>query len=290
VDPSDVRGDHVTRARQLLIFLDPVVDALRSGDAQEAMQNWVELVARSAVVRQVDALAHAIRAVEEETARNVAGLVRPAVEELITLTYLKGLPSQDAGSFLLTRMQLDVAEALETQNRLFTNLDDTVPRIPPTSAARIDALKAQMLTLANRYGWPIKGKGASAVYYGATMGWMARETGQRELYDYLYGAASRLVHFSPTELMRRCWFDRDSNLAIGGHQLEQWWASFALGWGSILLARSTAVALELCTTDIEFPPPDRLQELVEECASNIPPLITLSELNLDPQQWWDTTN
>jgi hypothetical protein len=279
-----VRFGHVTRARQLVASLDPVLNLMRSGDVREAMGDVLELTSRSAVVRQNDALAHAVRAAEEERARNIASLVRPAVEELVTITYLMTLPRADACEFILVKMGMDIGDALETQNRLFTNPRDAAGRLPPLASADRVALQQRMLALANRYRWPIRGKGMNARSHGPAIAWMAREVGQADLYDYLYGAASRLVHFSPTELVRRCWFDANGNLTIGGHELERWWASFAVGWGTVLLAETVVLTLELLETlDVE-PPPKHLGHLIAECKANIPPLVTLGELNLDPSQ------
>lgn len=280
MDENDVRMGHLTRGRQLLALLNPIVEAMCAWDAQEAMSDQLELVVRSAIVRQNDALSHAVRAVEEESAHNVAALVRPAVEELITISYLATLPRADAGRFLMLKMGIDLGEALEVQNRLFKNEKDAASQIPPMDPERQASIRAEMVTLATKYGWRVRGKGAKAISHGPSMGWMAHETGRRDLYDYLYGGASRLVHFSPTELLRRCWFDSEGSLSISSQYLERWWASFALGWGSVLMAETVAVAIEVVTLDVtQSPPGDHLALLVEECRSNVPPLVTLSELN-----------
>jgi Family of unknown function (DUF5677) len=286
MESSDVRFGHVTRARRLLAMLEPLVDLLRTGDAREAMRDLFELTARSAVVRQNDALAHAIRAVEEGCARNIAVVIRPAVEELVTISYLMTIPRADASEFISTKMAMDIGDALDAQNRLFVNPLDAAFGIPPVRPADRAAAQARMVTLATRHGWPIRARSTNAISYGPTMSWMAREVGRGDLYEYLYGAASRLVHFSPTELLRRCWFNGENRLSIGGDELERWWASFAVGWGSVLLAETVAVALELLgALDIEHPPPEGLGDLVTACKANIPPLVTLGELNLDlPQQ------
>jgi hypothetical protein len=266
-------------------MLEPVVDALRAGDAGEAMRDFLELAARSAVVRQAAALVHACRAAEEQAGRNVATLVRPAVEELIALNYLASIDRADAIAYVLLKSRLDVADALDAQHRLFTDSADRPGTIPPIADSERDEVVTTMVELARRHGWPIRGKGDKARSHGPTMAMMAGETGHADLYDYLYGAASRMVHFSPSELLRRCWFDRNLALDIGGDSLEAWWASFAVGWGAVLLAETTAIAIELTGSEVSIPaPPGGLGDLVRECSVNIPVLVTQDELNLAPYQ------
>jgi len=280
---EDVRKAHIQRASSARDLLAPVVDDLRSGSAKLAMKNRFELVSRSAVVRQYEALDHAIDAAQAEVAHVVAGIVRPAVEEFVTLSYLSSLPRPDVDEFLWRKLMLDLADSLEKQNRLYASFDVHQAEIRSRPAAETQEMQRAMVRLAEEYNWPIRGKGESKTSYGPTMRYMAEQTGNEELYDYLYGAASRLVHFSPYELLRRTWFDHSDQLRIGGHDLERWWSSFALGWCTSLLCDSSKLVLEITAIPPRVPI-EQLAELATECKRSVPPLVTLGELNLSPSQ------
>jgi hypothetical protein len=61
-----------------------------------------------------------------------------------------------------------------------------------TSRAKIKALGAEL-------GWPANGRTPPSVK------WLASQTDNSDLYDFLYSATSRVLHFSVSEIARRGW-------------------------------------------------------------------------------------
>ena len=114
---------------------------------------------------------------------------------------------------------------------------------------------------------------------------MADGAGETDLYEYLYGASSRLVHFSPHELLRRVWFEPDGTLDVGSGSLERLWASIALGWGVFLLSQTTVLVSQIVqSVDIDEDTLERIVVTGADALEAIPPLIVLGELNMAPGQ------
>jgi len=56
------------------------------------------------------------------------------------------------------------------------------------------------------------------------------------MYEFLYHASSRVVHFSVPELMRRIW-GRPGEMTIASNLYEKYWADFSLYWGGWIYAQ-----------------------------------------------------
>lgn len=50
------------------------------------------------------------------------------------------------------------------------------------------------------------------------------------MYDRIYYATSRTVHFNVIELLRRTWFKKGEPISVTSNHYERYWASFALAW------------------------------------------------------------
>jgi hypothetical protein len=144
--------------------------------------------------------------VERREGFALAALVRPAIEELVTLRYLNLLGTQDATEYLAAKIKQDYISAFVAQQRF----EGATPwggniRLPQDEdlAASDHEAMAAMVKLGERHGWRVTGRRGRKRCYGPAMALMADKVGEREFYDYIYAAASRFVHFSPTELLRR---------------------------------------------------------------------------------------
>jgi hypothetical protein len=277
---------HIERTRRLLALLGDLLEAFAHAPGYAAAMDLPKFCARAAVTRQAESLDAACDAAARGHGFAVASLVRPAVEELVTLRYLLVLGPDDSTQFLSAKLQQDLASAFTAQRR-FEGATPWGPEVTlPTEGAldtHAETATKELVQLGARHGWKIIGRGASRRCYGPSMPLMSDEVGERDLYDYIYAASSRLVHFSPTELLRRGWFDPpDGEVRLSSSNLDSWWSAFGLGWGDVLLARTCAAALELdALPDTQVPsPPEGLEDVVADAAASIPPLVTLSELNL----------
>ena len=112
--------------------------------------------------------------------------------------------------------------------------------------------------------------------------WLAKKTGERKIYDYIYFASSRFVHFSTHELMRRCWGDPSTeSMSINSSKFNDYWGHFSLYWGYKLFLRTVILIDEIDQFQDVMTKKDR--EMFYEAntcvvKSGRPPIITKGEL------------
>src|SRR3954464_1513657 len=88
-------------------------------------------------------------------------------------------------------------------------------------------LEAELATLGRSLGWPDDTRGLPSV------GWVALQTKLAKLYDYLYSATSRGVHFSPSEAARSAWsesLDPDATMTLMAEPYRRYRTAFSLHW------------------------------------------------------------
>ena len=73
------------------------------------------------------------------------------------------------------------------------------------------------------------------------MSWLAKETGRKDVYEYIYCATSRFVHFSAQELLRLAWY-KPGGISVRSGHFRNYWGAFSLQWGFRLFFES---AIEL---------------------------------------------
>jgi hypothetical protein len=55
-----------------------------------------------------------------------------------------------------------------------------------------------------------------------SISFLAKRVGEAKLYQFLYHASSRYVHYSPAELLRRAW-GRTGSMSISSHHFADYW-------------------------------------------------------------------
>lgn len=66
---------------------------------------------------------------------------------------------------------------------------------------------------------------------------MAIDPGLKPLYDFLYHATSRMVHFSPNVLLRMGWYDKDGPIVFSSHSFYKYYESFNKFYAPYLLVQ-----------------------------------------------------
>jgi hypothetical protein len=109
---------------------------------------------------------------------------------------------------------------------------------------------------------------------------MAIDAKLKHLYDFLYHATSRMVHFSPNVLARMGWYDKDGPTVFSSENFYKYYESFNKFYGPYLL-------IELCTTfkkelnlSKEFLAEIKSIKKSYTKYSVYPELITFEEMNL----------
>jgi len=111
---------------------------------------------------------------------------------------------------------------------------------------------------------------------------LARKTGMTSLYNFLFHASSRYVHFSSSELLRRAW-GTPEEMTIRSSNFAEYWSAFALAWGLKLLSDTYLALHESLEADgVVNPETDgaKVISAYKEIAEfGFVPIITPEELN-----------
>jgi hypothetical protein len=75
--------------------------------------------------------------------------------------------------------------------------------------------RREFAQLASELGWPDNRPRLNIRF-------LAEKTGRLDLYDFLYHATSRFVHFKVKELLRRAWGNNEQIIISSRHFAEHW--------------------------------------------------------------------
>jgi hypothetical protein len=173
------------------------------GTVEEAAEDPRHLATAVSLRRQVESL-HAALTLEQAGLGHLAvSFVRPAVEEVLWLKYLRTLDGTDARDLLIS-MSVDEGFRSIAAERNYRGREAMINMGFPD--VYLDGLEQGLTEIAHRLkeigqrlGW---GKGKNP-----RLDWVAEQGGESRLYEHLHPASSRAIHFSAGEIFRRGWFD-----------------------------------------------------------------------------------
>lgn len=225
-----------------------ILDSLRSYVETASDMTWrpsdgiLPVVYRAILRRQFESLDAISFLVANERGYAAPPLLRSSCEELIWIKYLTGIANSDAEQLLLCAQNDEVFHSVKAQ-------DDYAGRSVTKKLRLLRVLKnAERVRKSNRKKLMRLGKKLTWDRHTTQSGqlpslkWLARKTGQTDIYNYIYHAPSRFVHFSSHELLRRAW-GKPGNLSIRSVHFRDYWGAFALYWGFRLFLDSM---IELC--------------------------------------------
>lgn len=203
--------------------------------------------------------------------------LRGSCEDLIVLKYLKEcLDEEDVQDFLLLSIAENFQKGIQSQVEFFNTYRSLQPIIKNFELFAKDENKrrTQQNHLKNKYGWKKTTPTVKA---------MAEACDLKALYDYLYAATSKSVHFNPQVLLRMGWGDgndaeykySNSVSHFGGYH-----ADFSRFYGSFLLIKfvdSFSQHLNLSVKFIELT--KQLKELIDR-ENRWPEIVTFEEMNI----------
>ncbi len=231
---------------------------------------------RSAIVKAFEFACHAQTKVKEPFF--VTATLRGVCEDMITLSFLSVLPNRDevVGSLIDNNLQ----EGLECQASFFSANRPGQPVVRSRPGQREQA-KRNLLNLAKAQRWN-RGK-------LPTVRDMAKVSGLVELYDYMYSATSKWVHYSPHVLLRMGWSKEPrtevcaekTSWVFSTRQFAAYYRDFNRFYSVYLLD------LIITKFSEEFRDRNAVEELLQRLRSEMkgtlrwPELVTFEELNLD---------
>ena len=226
------------------------LDSLRSSVESANDLTWkpsegfLPIMYRSILRRQFEYLDAISYLVAEERGYAAPPLLRPSSEELIWTKYFTSISSDDAEQLLQNIANLELIDSIKAQDdyagRAVTEELGLAPALLG-SEKRKEAIRAKLTTLGEKLNW---NHHATRNGFPPSLRWLAKTTRQTELYNYIYHATSRFVHFSGVELLCRAW-GKPGHLSIRSSHFRDYWASFSLYWGLRLFAETT---VEVCNT------------------------------------------
>lgn len=136
----------------------------------------------------------------------ITATLRGICEDLIAFSFLNDLAAADRVEALQLLMSANIAEGVSAQSAFFTAMRPWQPVVQPPKVKKDTDQKLRALSA--KLGWSGR-KAWPSVWH------MAKATSLHELYNYLYSATSKWVHFSPQILLRMGWGGTPED--VGGH-------------------------------------------------------------------------
>jgi hypothetical protein len=276
--------DRIALAAQLIRCLERVfISRVRDVRWIEFLNDPLLLAGKVCIFRQHEALRGALALNESGVGHLAVGFVRPACEEYIWLSYLNSIEREKAGRLLLALNLSESARSLEAQ-RKFMGTDEMIEYGFPTAfLTEIESwptkAKSMIEELAEELDWPgNKGRGRVP-----SVQWLARKAGSEDLYDFLYSATSRMLHFSAIEISRRTWEDdnESSVVRLDHPSYIEYRLDFALYWLVYLFTRTLAVTNAPSSFQLQESEEAEMMEILKRWSDlGKLPLITPEEMNL----------
>ena len=227
-----------------------VLDLVRSFVEMASDLHWKEsdgylpILLRAILRRQFDSLETISHLVAEKKGYAAGPLLRPACEELIWIEYLVSIDHNDSEELVQCIAGREVLNSLRAQDKYFGRAETTqlgLLSLLERSLAGKAHVHKRLRDLGTKLDWP-----SDTIEAGEppSVLWLAKKTGYKKTYEFLYHATSRSVHFSVHELVRRAWTKSGGSVSIRSSNFSQYWGAFALFWGLHLFLDSVVVLSE----------------------------------------------
>ncbi|MDP9443826.1 MAG: DUF5677 domain-containing protein [Actinomycetota bacterium] len=204
MDDSETMLDRLAaRTEATAEFVDELRNTVGVGDMQwsDVEADYRRLAINNAVRRQLESLDATILLARQGLGHLAVPYVRPALEDLMYLKFFVTLSVEDAQDLFTTMGVWDQVRSVMAQHEYIGTKDMLGLWYPQyfldEAPANRDKYKAKLKRLQKKYKWA-----GGDVPSGA---WVAEQAGESALYNYLFAATSRAIHFSAGEVMRRGW-------------------------------------------------------------------------------------
>ena len=207
-------------------------------------------------------------------------ILRSLCEDVIFINYLFNvIDEEDRHNFILVYQASDWEKSIKAQDEYFTANRDFQPiltkkMIDDIVFSKID-IQTILLNLKDKYNWQRK---------YPTVKQIATDGSLLNLYNYLYAATSRLVHFNPQTLLQMVWGEFESSdkkkvkkMKITIDYYKKYYNEFCLFYGFTLFKIFTEKFQTIIGLNIK-----KELEKIEEYfkTKRWPELITFEEMNI----------
>lgn len=200
--------------------------------------------------------------------------LRGMCEDLIALKCILKLPAIDRDSVINSYNAILVSESLHSQKKFFDDEKSIFPVLGPNSFNfDIPVLEAKLKAAWSSLGY------ADKIFPSVNS--MAVNSGLQVIYDFLYHATSRTVHFSPNLLMRMAWYNKKTEkLTVTTSNFKEYYAAFNTFYGSYLFIKFAKTFSKELSLGKDF------KQLIKKLEDNTdkvytyPEIITYEEMNM----------
>jgi hypothetical protein len=266
----------------ILEEMKPFIESAARFRWDPSTMGYLPLIRRAILCRQYECFGCILQLVEHSQGYAGLPLLRPACEELIWAKYLALIDKDSANDLLLCLTQKGMFDSLVAQDhyagRTQTKKSDLLEILKRLTLHQ-PAVRSELSAIGKKLNWPKKSIEARTT---PSMEWLAKTTEMRWVYDYLYHASSRYVHFSPTELLRRAW-GTPEEVTIQSSNYGDYWNAFVLVWGQKLITEVFLVLQKSLEADgvidVEVDGDKIIGAYKRIAEFGLVPIITQSELN-----------
>lgn len=200
--------------------------------------------------------------------------LRGLCEDVIALKYfIEKIDRADAEVLINTWLSQQTFESIEKQGKFFKSNRPYQPILSIRNTDNLDSLRAKLSSFKQKYGWRNDKPSVSQ---------MAKACGLNEIYDYLYAATSRTVHFSPSVLFRMGWGSEypDQPCTFSTYHFSGYYDSFNVFYGSYLFVLMYETIKSYCQLPGDFDEMiENIKKELNECI-RWPEMITFEEMNV----------
>lgn len=171
------------------------VHAIGTGSVEE--NGVFECLLRAALVKSYEYTSFVNSMHGESHSYFTTPTLRGLCEDLIALTFIGSLDESDRNSVAVLLLKKNVVEGIETQHSFFKEHREWQPVLGPSGKGS-EEIERDLEKISARLGWKGRSPWPSVSY-------MAKASSLESVYNYIYSATSKWVHFSPHVLMRTGW-------------------------------------------------------------------------------------
>jgi Family of unknown function (DUF5677) len=197
----------------------------------------LQIIAAAALVKNFEFNLCVTNQDTEATSFFLQPTLRGLCEDAIVLKYLiEKIDNEDANLLIDIWMSQQTLESIDKQSNFFCKnrplqpiLSRNVQSQSNSPRPRLNPLRQKLNSIKIKYGWQ-QDKDRPSVSH------MAKACGLDEVYDYIYAATSRTVHFSPSVLFRMGWGPEnpDQLYTSSTAHFNGFYAAFNVFYGSYL--------------------------------------------------------
>lgn len=201
--------------------------------------------------------------------------LRGICEDLISLKFLLTLKPEDRNKLLSIYNNYLLTTSIRAQRNYFLSEKLILPSIGPADIEKsvADAEKGM------KEFWESLGHNKEKIFPGVEH--MAIDAQLKSLYDFLYHATSRTVHFSPNVLLRTGWYNKNGGpVVFSTKNFHNYYSYFTVFYGTVLFVRIAKAFRKELKLPRPFYKLIMSLNLILKDTGETPEIITFEEMNI----------